>query len=101
MIEVKKEANYRIDWYSFGNKCADERFPSGKKVIEDRKHYFDMLRRFLLDIDALIESANQESKTIVVERLEAVFKKYNVHFVDVDDVKRVNLDEPQVEEPKQ
>lgn len=90
-MDISTRLNYKIDWHSGGDKKAH----SGVSVLEDRMHYFDMLRRFLGEIEALVEYANSNSKTIIVEKLEAIFKRYDVHFVEVDEIKRVNLDEPQ------
>lgn len=89
-MDISIKPNYKIDWHSGGDKKA----LSGVSVLEDRKHYFDMLRRFLLEVETLIEYANLNNKAIVVENLEKVFKRYDIHFVEVDDIKRVNIDEP-------
>lgn len=77
---TKKEVNYKIDWHGF--KLGDD-IQAQIKVLEDRKHYFDMLRRFLLNI-----------KNLGRDEIDEVFEKYNVHFVDIDDIPRVNIDEP-------
>jgi hypothetical protein len=95
MIETKQRVNVKINWHSahyYNN--AEPEILRIEKIVGDRKHYFEMLRRFLSEVDALVEEAKKENGNIIVERIEAVFKKYDVHFVDVDDIKRVNLDEP-------
>jgi hypothetical protein len=100
MIDTKHFYNYRIDWHSAGINHEDKLAPivdtlqRRQKIIEDRKHYFDMLHRFLSEIDVLIDNAKKEDGNILPEKLEAIFKRYNVHFVDIDDIKRVNLDDP-------
>ena len=71
--------DYKIDWHSEGTGIAK----SGELIVQDRQHYFDMLRRFL-----------QELKNIGSDQVDKVFVKYNVHFIDIDEFKRVNIDEP-------
>jgi hypothetical protein len=86
---TKKEVNYKIDWHSFNPKdltSAEQEYDLVKKefkVVLDRKHYFSMLRSFLLDI-----------KNLGMDKIDDIFTKYNVHFVDIDDIERVNIDEP-------
>jgi DNA-directed RNA polymerase alpha subunit len=89
---TKNEINYKIDWHSEGERPVDAEgnYLSGgvqvigkHPIIEDRKHYFNMLRRFLLDI-----------KNLGRDEIDEIFAKYNVYFVDVDDIERVNIDEP-------
>jgi hypothetical protein len=71
-METKQATNYLIDW-----KSLDE------KAIEDRKNYLKMLRGLLTDLDNLKSSA-----------IGAIFAKWNVYFIDVDEFDRVNLDIP-------
>jgi hypothetical protein len=81
MIPTKNEVNYKIDWHSGGEYGAS---PTGNKmVIEDRKHYFEMLRNLLLDL-----------KNLGRDEIDDIFARYNIHFVDIDDIPRVNIDEP-------
>lgn len=84
MIEIKKEANYVIDWLSVCNPTKESEDIT--KIQEDRKHYFNMLRRLLTELSNL----NLEEQGLI----DGVFEKYNVHFVDIDDIERVNIDEP-------
>jgi len=78
MIPIKKETNYMIDWKSHGDTFALE-----KTVYENRKHYFQMLRNLLTDLDGL-----------EIAEVSAILNKHNVYFVEIDDFPRVNLDEP-------
>jgi hypothetical protein len=82
MIHTAKEANYKIDWHAAYSEEQIHNDPD--KIIADRKHYFDMLRRFLQDI-----------KNLGRDEIDEIFARYNVHFVDIDDIQRVNIDEPQ------
>jgi hypothetical protein len=78
-----KEANtinYKIDWHSGSEKVIGE---NGTSVLDDRKHYFDMLRRFLIDI-----------KNLGRDEIDELFERYNVYLVNIDDIPRVNIDEP-------
>lgn len=96
MIEIKKEVNSKIDWHSCHSPEGGIREPmhSETETIEQaRKHYFDMLRRFLTELDAIKDGDGSDDEH-TTKSIQAVFKKYNVHFVDVDDIKRVNIDEP-------
>jgi hypothetical protein len=90
MIETKTEVNYQINWNPIvaitdetGEAINNTAKEITEKVLEDRKHYFDLLRRFLIEINNLGR-----------DEIDDIFKRYNVHFVDIDDIKRVNLDEP-------
>jgi hypothetical protein len=76
-METKQEVNYKIDWVS-----------SEPSSIQDRKAYFQMLREFLEDVKRVIGDDGYVNK---------VFEKWNVHFVDVDDFPRVNIDRPRYE----
>ena len=78
-MEIKTEVNSKINWQSGGRKIHSDT----ETVLSARMHYFNMLRRLLSDIEAVGNGA-----------VNAILKKYNVHFVDVDDIKRVNIDEP-------
>jgi hypothetical protein len=82
---TRNEVNYKIDWR--GNAEFGAPLEPGKqapdKIYQDRKHYFAMLRRFLMDV-----------KNLGRDEIDEIFAKYNVHFVDIDDIPRVNIDEP-------
>jgi len=71
-METKPEVNYKIDWVS-----------ANEKAIHNRKEYFQMLRGFLKEVHA---TDNVEVRSI--------FEKWSVHFVDLDDFPRVNIDKP-------
>jgi len=89
MILVKTEVNYKIDWHGDDREfiTADEQ----EKRVNDRKHYFDMLRRVLIGIDTLLELGPSET---LRQDIRGILEKYNIHFVDIDDIPRVNIDEP-------
>lgn len=74
----KNEVDYKIDWHSI-----DPLKGGHTDILEDRKHYFKMLRNLLLDL-----------KNLGRDEIDDIFIKYNIHFVDIDDIERVNLDEP-------
>ena len=107
MIKTKTEANSKIDWksgcYVGGTTKKDDQGESGiiapimhnetETLMDARKHYFDMLRRFLTEIEAITEDENSFAHDTRA-KIKKVFNKYDVHFVDVDDIKRVNIDEP-------
>ena len=88
MIPIKTETNYLMDWNN----------------PQDRINYFRNLRNFLLEIKAEIdevEDANQSRDAIsdcsqcgLPLKLMEIFVKWNVYFIDVDEIPRVNLDEP-------
>lgn len=71
-METKKEVNYLVDW------CYNE------QGYQDRKNYFLLLRKMLMEL----EECN-------LALVEIIFDKYHVHFVDVDDFPRVNIDKPE------
>ncbi len=108
MIQTKKEVNSKIDWIS-GTKQINNFEWSDNPVMHNdietleqaRKHYFDMLRRFLKDIEIISDSEIpyhwQHSADLVRKEIKKVFEKYDVHFVDVDDFPRINIDEPKQE----
>lgn len=79
-MEVRNSVDYKIDWQKTGELVQN---PSGATIYEDRKHYFDMLRRLIIDL-----------KNLGKDDIDDVFAKYNVYLVDIDDIKRVNIDEP-------
>lgn len=81
MIQVKEKINYEIDWHSDGVCIAEDK----NTVLDNRIHYFRMLRNFLEDLDGLDLS-----------EVEEVFRKYNIHFVDIDEIPRVNIDELEI-----
>ena len=80
---TKNEVNYKIDWHAVSNTTDYPTSEASLKILADRKHYFDMLQRFLLDI-----------KNLGQDRIDDIFERYNVHFIDIDDIPRVNIDEP-------
>lgn len=84
-MEIRKEVNYKIDWKSDASFGApvDITNTTPDKIYQDRKHYFSMLRRLL-----------QDFKNLGLDRVDDIFAKYKVHFVDIDDIERVNIDEP-------
>jgi diketogulonate reductase-like aldo/keto reductase len=82
MMRTEKSVNYAIDWLSVSNPSTSE-LEQITKIQEDRKHYFDMLRRLLQDL-----------KNLGIDAVDEVLESYNVHFVDIDDFPRVNIDEP-------
>lgn len=82
MMRTEKSVNYAIDWLSVSNPSTSE-LEQITKIQEDRKHYFDMLRRLLQDL-----------KNLGIDAVDEVLESYNVHFVDIDDIPRVNIDEP-------
>ena len=65
-----KNANYLINWHG-----------DTSKDVEDKIHYFDMFRRMLSELEKVSMAFN-------------ILDKYNVHFIDVDAIPRVNIDEP-------
>jgi hypothetical protein len=88
MMRTEKIVNYKIDWNatvikSLGDSVDKIAMDVGEKIIADRKHYFDMLRRLLQDL-----------KNLGIDAIDEVLESYNVHFVDIDDFPRVNIDEP-------
>lgn len=65
---------------------------STETVEESRKHWFDMMRRFLDDVYQLAEDqslCNGDYKML------NIFKKYDVYALDIDDIKRININEPE------
>jgi hypothetical protein len=74
-MEIKKTTNYLIDWNDISSEDT-----------MDKIHYFSMLRKLLLEIEK-------------VPMAFEVLNKFNVYFIDVDEIPRVNIDEP-VEERK-
>lgn len=93
MLKISKEVNSKIDWKNGiiepdGEGGIKPTMHSSQETLEDaRKHYFDVLRSFLNDVHTQAERGG------FVQILE-IFKDYNIYFVDVDDIKRVNIDEP-------
>jgi len=71
--------DYKINWHGDGTGIAE----SGKLIIQDRIHYFSMLRMLIAEL-----------RNLGKDEVDDVLEKYNVHFVDIDDIKRVNIDEP-------
>lgn len=98
-MDIKKECNSKIDW--MGPAMDGDFFimhtPS-ETLVEARKHHFSMMRRFLLEIDDISRGQGSFAE-ITRTRIKRVFEKYNVHFVNVDDFPRINIDEPK--EPEQ
>jgi hypothetical protein len=80
MKTITKQIDYKINWHAI-----DPLKGGHTDILADRKHYFNMLRRFLKEV-------HKESKPYPMIR--EIFKRYNVHFVNIDDIERVNLDEP-------
>ena len=83
MIEHKKETNRLIDWNN----------------PQDRINYFRNLRKFLGEIESLCDFSEadwerEKCDDIDSRDLRAIFKRWNVYFIDHDDIPRVNLDEP-------
>lgn len=74
VIETKNTTNYLIDWNS----------------SQDRINYFRNLRKFLSEVDAV----GDRYPTTVGAFIDDVFKRWNVYFIDADEIPRVNLDEP-------
>ncbi len=85
-METKKDINYKIDWKERATPVSSiNPMPDFDRILDDRKHYFNMLRRLIVEID----------KCETNEQIKSVFKKYNVYFVDMDEFERVNIDEPE------
>lgn len=88
-MEIKNTVNYKIDWHSsLGAKAesTEEAIKQGVETLTARQHYFRMLRCFLSEVES-----------IGGKKVREIFKKYNVHLVDIDDFPRVNIDEPKGE----
>lgn len=83
-MEIRKEVNYKIDWHAVSNTTSYPTSEESQKVLDDRIHYFNMLRRLLQDL-----------QNLGLDNVDEVLAKYKVHFVDIDDIPRVNLDEPE------
>lgn len=73
-MELKFSTNHKIDWN------ADT-----PEAIADKKHWFYLLRAMLIDLEQM------DGDVLAVQRL---LKKYNVYFIKIDDMPRVNLDDP-------
>jgi hypothetical protein len=90
-MRTETKVNYKIDWSGtsispFDKIFSEEDIQSGKahkKIMDDRKHYFQMLRDFLQDL-----------KNLGRDDVDEIFSKYNIHLVDIDDIPRVNIDDP-------
>ena len=78
-METRKDTNYVIDWKS-----------NSPKAIVARAHYLRMLRALLTDLE------NIDPYETAANGVQRVFKKYNVYFLDIDELARVNLDEPSI-----
>lgn len=98
---TKTEVNSKIDWHAGANSFLVPDLTTHTPIhnetetlLDARKHYFDMLRRFLNEVNAMAE---KQASIKGDYKILNIFKKYNIHFVDVDDIKRVNIDEPEGE----
>lgn len=83
MIPTKNGTNRLIDWDN----------------PEERIGYFQNLRKFLSEIDEAAEPQPADPIFLgggetIFDRVKNVFKRWNVYFIDVDNIPRVNLDEP-------
>lgn len=94
MIETKKEVNSNIDWEAGTSEYLNPDLTyclpmhnEKETLLEARKHYFGLMRRFLNEV----HSQSEQSGFV---QITSIFDKYNVHFVDVDDFPRINIDEP-------
>jgi hypothetical protein len=93
MIPTKNEVNYKIDWHSIDISSyidptktnSKEAYEMKAKVLDDRKHYFSMLRKLFQDL-----------KNLGNDKVDDILALYNIHFVDIDDIPRVNIDEPKL-----
>jgi hypothetical protein len=79
IMEIKNTVNSKIDWNAEGSAKHND----NESALDARKHYFRMLRCFLSEVES-----------IGGKKVREIFKKYNVHLVDIDDFPRVNIDEP-------
>lgn len=74
MIERKVTTNYLMDWNN----------------PEDRINYFKNLRKFLEEVyEGSCEPDDQGGFNV-----RNTFDRWNVYFIDIDEIPRVNLDEP-------
>jgi len=78
MIE-KFAVNYKMDWDSSGAVIRE----NGKSVKEERIDYLTVMRQLLEEIDSL-----------GISSVKAIFRKYNVHKVNIDEYPRINVDYP-------
>jgi hypothetical protein len=69
-MDTMKNTNYLINWN--GDTAKD---------AEDKIHYFNMLRKMLLELEE-------------ISKVHKILDRYNVYFIDVDEIPRVNIDEP-------
>ena len=78
--------NHKIDWKERATPVSSiNPMPDFDGILDERKKYFNLLRRLIVEIENC--DTNEEIKD--------VFKKYNVCFADVDEIERVNIEEPE------
>ncbi len=79
MIPIKKHTNYLMDWNN----------------PQDRINYFRNLRKFLSRIEGLTDPLlGNSGRDYCQENLRQILRDWNLYFIDVDEIPRVNLDEP-------
>lgn len=89
MIESRKTTNHLIDWNN----------------PQDRINYFKNLRKFLSEIENVVKPISDIQKmfggcgevAMLADEVLGKFSEWNVYFIDVDEIPRVNLDEPKAE----
>ena len=67
----------------------------GTEDLEHKKNYFKAWRMFIIELEEASRDVRfRYINDCISENIDSLIAKYNIHFVDIDDIPRVNIDFP-------